>query len=181
MSEVISVTMEETAKILSILREYYPRDVAATNLQTKVRAWYLLFADVPYQAAQAAVLAFVANDKKGFMPSPGQVLDRLNMLADDGMDSAEAWRLVKKALGNSTYGAKEEFDKLPDLVQRVVGSPSQLREWAAMDVEDLDTVVASNFARIYRERQTRQKEVAVLPGEVRNVLCGLVDKLALTE
>ena len=70
---------------------------------------------------------------------------------------------------------------MPEREKRTVGRPSQLREWAAMDVEDLDRVVASNFARIYRERQTRQKEVAVLPGEVRNVLCGLADKLALTE
>lgn len=161
------------------MREYYPRDVTATTIQAKVKAWHLIFSDMPYSAVQAAAIAFAANDTKGFMPSPGQIMDKLHMMADQGMDSAEAWRLVKKALANSSYGAAEEFAKLPELVQRVVGSPAQLRDWSRMDVEELDTVVASNFARIYRERKQRRKEVASLPENVRGALLGLADKLAL--
>lgn len=173
------MTETETAKLLALLREYYPRDVEASSVRAKVRAWYLVLRDWPYEAVQAAALAFVANDTRGFMPAPGQVLEKLALLAEpEGPTAAEAWNLVKCALGNGLYGAGEEFARLPEDVQRLVGSPGQLREWAMMDIGTLDSVVASNFRRAYEAVWRRRQEASVLPAEVRTVLGGLSDSLA---
>lgn len=52
---------------------------------------------------------------------------------------------------------------LSDTVRRVVGSPSQLREWAMMEPDTVQSVVASNFQRSYRSRAASEKEFAALP------------------
>ena len=62
----------------------------------------------------------------------------------------EAWDLVTRAAARSTYYAQEEFDKLPLPVQRTLGSPATLWSSAAVDVSQLQTVIASHFKRDYR-------------------------------
>jgi hypothetical protein len=75
------------------------------------------------------------------------------------MTEAEAWALVRKAASNSFYGqAAKEFDKLPPILQRLVGTPNQLRDWGMMDSNEFNTVVASNFQRSYRARVKSDKE-----------------------
>lgn len=94
--------------------------------------------------------------------------------AGDEMTEAEAWGIVAKALRNSAYGSREEFDKFPPVIKRIVGSPSQLREWSMMDSETVHSVVASNFQRSYKAIAQREKELAKLPPDVK----ALVGKLA---
>jgi hypothetical protein len=54
---------KETAQILAILREYYPRDFVSTDLQTKVEAWYLILKDYDYTLTQNAdALRDIVND-----------------------------------------------------------------------------------------------------------------------
>ena len=89
------------------------------------------------------------------------------------MTEAEAWGMVAQALRNSIYGAREEFEKFPPIVKRIVGSPSQLREWGMMDSETVHSVVASNFQRSYKAIAQREKELAKLPPDVK----ALVGKL----
>lgn len=67
------MTKQEMARVLAILKEYYPRDVASTDLKAKVEAWYLVLHDYPESAVTAAVVAFAADDTKGFPPSVGQI------------------------------------------------------------------------------------------------------------
>jgi len=43
-----------------------------------------------------------------------------------------------------------------------VGSPNQLRAWALMDEETVQSVVASNFQRSYKAIAAKQKEQAAL-------------------
>ena len=76
---------------------------------------------------------------------------------------------VKNAIRNSLYNAKEEYYKLPENIQRLVGSPSTLREWAMLDISELDTVVQSNFMRSYKARQEHEKEYLALPKSVREI------------
>ena len=87
----------------------------------------------------------------------------------------EAWNLVAKALRNSAYGSEEEFAKLPPAVQRVAHSPSQLREWALMDADTVQSVVASNFQRAYTARQKSDREFEALPPAVRQYVAALTE------
>ena len=72
--------------------------------------------------------------------------------------------MVRTAASNSTYHAKEEFEKLPPCVQRAVGSPGTLEKWAKTEQTDLETVVQSNFLRTYATVLAKQKELQKIQG-----------------
>ena len=81
-----------------------------------------------------------------------------------------AWALVSRALRNGTYGAEEEFNKLPDDVKRAVGSPEQLHNWATTDEKTVETVIQSNFMRTYRTVIERKNQTAMLPESIKHTL-----------
>lgn len=165
------MTKKETAQILFLLKEYYPNSLESSNIENRVNAWYLVLKDHDYQTIQAAMVAFVATDSKGFMPSVGQLLEKATSMRDSGgMTELEAWGLVAKALRNSAYGSEEEFAKLPPAVQRVVRDPRQLREWALMDVDEVQTVIASNFQRSFRTAAKQERDMEALPSSIRQFL-----------
>ena len=82
----------------------------------------------------------------------------------------EAWALVSRALRNGYYGANEEFEKLPPLVQKAVGSPGNLRNWAQTDAKSIENVIQSNFMRAYKTVVNREKEVERMPADVRALI-----------
>ena len=75
-----------------------------------------------------------------------------------------------KACGNSTYNAKEEFDKLPESVRRWVGSPSALRELGQVKAKIFNTVIRGEFIKTFGEVQKRSEAQAQLPESVRAVI-----------
>jgi hypothetical protein len=70
---------------------------------------------------------------------------------------------VLKAIGNSNYSSTVEFEKLPQEAQRIVREPSQLKQWALMDMETLNSVVSSNFLRQYAAIQKSDKQRENIP------------------
>ena len=83
------------------------------------------------------------------------------------MSELEAWAIVRKAIGRSNYYAEEEFEKLPEACKMAVGNPSNLREWAMMDSDQVGTVEQSHFVRNYRTAMQRIKEDRRMPEKVR--------------
>ena len=90
------------------------------------------------------------------------VVDKLS-----GLNELEAWDMVSRALRDSTYHAEERFAQLPELVQRCVGSPSQLRNWGQSDLKSVETVIQSNFMRTFRDMRDRQNTINALPVEMK--------------
>lgn len=160
----MALTPGEALKLLAVIDQLYPNAKKATNPSAQARSWALVLHDWTYRQMEAALVSFAANDRKGFPPSPGQLVDAAQNLAGrgDDMTEQEAWTLVQHALSNGMYGYREEWDKLPELVQACVGSPNQLREWALTDADAVNTVVASNFMRSFRvKKQGRETYMRV--------------------
>ena len=61
-------------------------------------------------------------------------------------------------------------ERLPPVVQKLVGNPRQLYEWSMMDSEKVDTVVASNFQRSYKVRAKHEREMLSIPADVKQAL-----------
>ena len=141
-----------------------------------------MFGTEEYALVAAAVKSLIEGDEHGFPPHIGAVKAKLRLLAGgEEPTEAEVWNLVSKAIRNGLYGAKDEFDKLPPAAQRVVGSPEQLRSWAMMDSETVQSVVASNFQRSYRQIAPREREIAKLPPDVRALIGQTAERLAIGE
>lgn len=175
----------ETAKILSVLKAAYPhsfKDLTKRDAESVLDLWAAMFSEEPYEAVSAAVYALIAVRKDGYSPTVGEVKERLDMLrSGDDLPEQAAWALVSKACRNGLYGYKKEFDRLPPDVQRAVGAPEQLRAWARMDAETVESVVASNFLKNYRAQRSREKEAAKLPPEIRKMIGGIAQELKLLE
>lgn len=161
------MTLEEAAKIVGILEFNYPdtrRHQSDEAYITYIRNWHSFFEHDSFELVEAAVRAYIATSTERFMPNVGQIKEQIRKLtAPEQMSEAEAWTRIKKALSNGLYGAEEEYAKLPPVLQRLVGSPSRLREWAQMDADTVESVIGSNIQRSYRAISAQEAEWQKLP------------------
>ena len=174
------MTRQETGIIMDILSAAYPRFGQGQNMRNVMNLWAEMFAEDDVAIVAAAVKALIVADTREFPPLIGTVKEKIRELTTPKeLTEAEAWALVSKAVRNSIWDSKAEFEKLPQDIRRLVGSPSQLREWATMDSSTLHSVVASNFQRSYQVIRKRNREEEKLPGDVRNLLGGFCERLKL--
>ena len=132
-----------------------------------IKVWYEFFKDEDYMVVQAAVQKYMANNE--FPPTVAgirKILAQMNTSSDD-MTEGYAWSLVYKAICNSSYCAREEFEKLPEVCQKAVGRYENLREWAMVSTDEVNTVIHSNFLRSFRAAKKSQEEFAALPCQMR--------------
>lgn len=179
------MTKKEMAEILAVMQANYPDDFRGMSdkaMNGKINLWFMQFRDDDYKEVLAAVMAHIATDTNRFMPPVGVIKAKLvEIRQPEEMTELEAWGLVQKALRNGYYGAQEEFDKLPPVVQRLVGSPSQLREWATMDSDVVSSVVASNFQRSYKVRAAKEREFLALPSAVQQAMTQIAAGMKMPE
>ena len=188
------MTREETLMIMSVLKAAYPayyRDMKRGDAEAVVSLWTEMFKDEPAQVVAVAVKAHIASDVKGFPPHIGAIKDAIvKIKAPDQMTALEAWNVVRKEIRGASMSlssrvfangvlsdktsAEVNFDRLPPILQRIVGSPSQLAQWADMSTEIIDSVVASNFQRSYNARAAHEREFLTLPADVR----GMMDQIS---
>lgn len=165
---------QDTLGIMAVIQAAYPefyKGMRQEKAESIVGLWAEMLKDYPAVEVALAVKAFIATDTKGFPPKVGQIIDSLRKNRNrDEMTEMEAWGYVERATRRSAYYAEEEFAKLPPILQRIVGSPQQLKEWALMDADEVKTIVASNFQRSYRARAANEREFMALPSDVRNNL-----------
>lgn len=175
----------ETIKVLTVLRAAYPQFYAkqtAGDLQNIVALWTDMFEDESYQLVAAATKALIKTRDSSFPPSIGEISAKVRQIsAQEKMTEAEAWALVVAAIRNGTYGAEKEFNALPPVLQRLVGSPRQLKEWAAMDADAVNSVVASNFQRSYKVRAKNEREYAALPSSIKEYMAAIADGMRIPE
>ena len=170
------MTRQETGIIMDILQAAYPQYYRGTSAEASkqvLNLWATMFTDEPLELVAGAVKRLIASDTKGFPPVIGQVKENIyKLIHPEEMSEEEAWALIRKAIRHT--GASEEYAKLPPILQRLLGSPQPLRDWAVMDEETVNSVVSSNFKRSYRERRAEIKEYEKLPSDVKR----LTDQLA---
>lgn len=164
------MTETETAKLLMTIQTFYP-NFQVENKNFAVKAWHTILEDIDYGLMQKALKSYITTDTNGFAPSVGQLLDKLYFIQNtQELNEMEAWSLVSKALRNGYYGSVDEFNKLPLLVQKAVGSPDNLRNWSQTDVNSIENVVQSNFIKTYRTIVKRESEINKMPVDVQALI-----------
>lgn len=164
------MTREETVKLMMMIQAAFPNYKPAEKSIT-VNMWHLMFQDYDFNLVQMGLQSYITSDTSGFAPSIGQVMEKIRMISkpEESLTETQAWSLVSKALRNSTYNSESEFNKLPETVQKAVGSPNMLQVWAT-DESYNESVVSSNFMRSYKSIIKRKEEYDALPGEVKKAI-----------
>lgn len=163
------MTRKEIQDFLAMIQATYP-NFNPPSKTAVVNAWTLALEEYEEQAVHMAFKLYMQTNTSGFAPVPGQIIDKIHtMTAPQELNEMEAWSLVRRAICNSIYNSVSEFEKLPPLVQKAVGLPDSLREWAM--TENLNhEVVMSNFQRAYKAELKRHEELQKMPQNVRNLI-----------
>ena len=162
------MTRDETVNIIRVMVDSYP-NYKPNNLSETVDVWQMMLSDYDYNLVSVALKSYILSDTSGFAPAIGQIVAKIHSITQpQELNEMEAWSLVSKAIRNSIYNAADEYAKLPPIVQKAVGLPSQLMQWAIDDSYN-ESVVSSNFMRCYRIELAREKELSMLPEDAKQI------------
>ena len=171
------MTVDETKLLLGIIKAAYPafyKDKSKSELQTVVVLWASLFKDDQQQIVEEAVKALMCTLK--YPPTIADVKEKIQELTQpEQLTEMEAWNLVKKAMNTSYY--TESCRSLPPALQRIVGSPNQLKQWAFMGTDTVNSVIQSNFMRSYKVVAKREREYAKLPESSKQLMEQLTNRV----
>ncbi|MCD7724904.1 MAG: hypothetical protein LUI12_05040 [Clostridiales bacterium] len=160
------MTREQIQDFLAMIQATYP-NFNPPNKTAAVNAWKLALEEYEEDEVHVAFKLYMQTNASGFAPVPGQIIDKIHtMTTPQELNEMEAWSLVANAIRNSGYNSVEEFAKLPPTVQKAVGQPSQLREWALTGNFNQE-VAMSGFQRAYRVEAARERERLRMPKETR--------------
>lgn len=164
------MTREQVGKLLMTIQAYYP-NYNPPDKEITLNAWHEMFAEYPEELVLQALRACIATNTSGFAPDVGQIMSKIQAISQpQELDGMAAWGLVSKALRNGTYGAVEEFNKLPPLVRQAVGMPDNLKNWATADYQTIETVIQSNFLRTYETVVKRANEINRMPNNIKSLI-----------
>lgn len=164
------MTKEQVGKLLMTIQAYYP-NYNPPDKKIAINAWYVMLAEYPEELVLQALRACIATNTSGFAPDVGQIMSKMQTISQpQELDGMAAWGLVSKALRNGTYGAAEEFNKLPPLVRQAVGMPDNLKNWATSDYQTIETVIQSNFLRTYETIVKRANEINRMPDNIKSLI-----------
>lgn len=164
------MTRDETIKLLMVIQSAYP-NFKPPDKTVAVDTWYTMLKDMDYNVVQMGLRAYITSDTSGFAPSIGQLINTIYTIQNpQELNEMEAWFLVSRALRNGYYGAVEEFDNLPPLVQKAVGTPDNLRNWSQTNTDSVENVIQSNFMRSYRTVVKREEEIKKMPADVQALI-----------
>lgn len=164
------MTKEETVQLLMMISAAYP-NFKVENKQIATKTWHMMLGEYDKNVVFHALKLYIATSTTGFAPDIGSIIAKINDMQkavnQEELNEMQAWALVSKALRNGYYGAEKEFAALPETVQKAVGTPSNLRNWAQTDIESVENVIQSNFMRTYRAILKREEEKAKIPEGLR--------------
>lgn len=176
------MNLAETVQIMAVIRSEYPdfcKGFSQDELERKAALWQEMFADDSAGLVGAAVKAIIAADQREFSPKIGHIKEMMRSLTAAGeLDEDQAWERIRRAASNSGYGAREEYERLPEGLRQMC-SPGQLYEWSQMDADVFNSVIGSHFRKSYRARRESRRRDALLPADVKRLLTGLAEGAAL--
>lgn len=161
--------IEDARKFVAVLMVTYS-NYNPIDEELAAETWAGVTEEYTYEQVDMALRGYMKTNTSGFAPVPGQIIDKIHtMTAPQELNEMEAWSLVSKAIWNSGYNSEEEFEKLPPIVQKAVGLPSQLRAWA-LDENYNEEVAMSSFQRAYKSELKRHEELQKMPQNVRKLI-----------
>ena len=161
------MTKDEIKKMVAYLRTYYPNFLEDADISMAVTAWHDIFKGEDKDIVAIATKNYVKTNK--YPPTVAGILEQIDLIKNPQTDD-ELFSLIVKATKNGTYGAVEEFNKLPEECKAFVGSPSGLKDLALLDSGTMSTIVRGQFLKRVGSIKQHQTVQNGLPGAVRQAI-----------
>jgi len=172
------VTSKEILTLMRVAFAQYPDKLTGLEGKNLGELWQAALLDMDFELAKAAVAMVVCRS-----PYPVRVSEireaaatltgQVNLRTFD-----EAWALVSAAARDSCYHAAEQYARLPEDIQAAVHGPEGLREIGMGEADEI-SVMKGQFRMAWEARVRRQREMALLPAQMREVIEAAAERMAL--
>ena len=176
------MTRDDVIKMLTLLKAAYPAfysKMSSRDADDAISLWIEMFSgDDPRIIALAVKDCIETHD--GYPPTIAAIKKCEKQLVKSVSDAPsvdELWVIFLKACSNGIYGACDEFNKLPPILQRFAGTPRALYDYATMDSETLNSVVRGQFFKRVQAMQEQAERNAMMPPQVREILREAASKM----
>ena len=160
------MTKAEVAQLFMVIAAAYPRDTAFVAADKQMAGvWAKMLADVPYEIAENAVTAHVANSP--FPPSIAEIRQwAAKAIIGRIMSADDAWGIVLKAIRK--YGIYEQKKAKELCGPEIWKAVLQLYPtWEQLCMSENGVADRAHFMRMWESRCKREAELAVLPESLR--------------
>lgn len=169
---------EQAIALLKILKTAYQRfyaDMTREEAENTINLWVDMFAHEDPQLVINATKDLINSFK--YPPTIADVKERMYKITHANEDdNMEMWNAIKRAIRNSSYNSVEEFERLPDMCKKFVGTPMQLREWA-IDPEYNDGVIKGQFLKQVEILKQRKKDDNMMLPSTKAFIAQLAEQL----
>jgi len=107
--------------------------------------WLSFFKEENIENFKQAINKHIKTSK--YFPTIADIKSNIYDLTHEEESNMDLWEKLLIAIGNGNYHAEEEFKKLPEVVQKYLGSPQRLQSFAVMNSDDIHTVVKGQFLK----------------------------------
>ena len=166
-----------TEQEFATLMRFLSASIAKPISEETIEAWYQLLGDLPYQLAKMAFKKVLTENQYQNLPPIGLIRRAaIDIQSGPRMQSAEAWGLVLRAIKRyGIYRKKEALESLPPDVAKIV----EWLGWTELCNAENIEVIRAQFCRAYEANEAREKDMAILPPDVRKVITGTAERLAI--
>ena len=162
--------MERTTvlSMLNILKKAYPsyyKDLNKDEAKDIVDFYEEMFRGEDERLVLIALKSIINTSE--YPPTIATIKNKVYEISHkEEINNNDLWEALVKAIGNSSYHAEKEFNKLPELVKEYVKSPYQLQRLAEVDSEKIHSVEKGifmkqieNIKKNYKEREMTRKNL----------------------
>lgn len=165
----------ETIQVLTLLASNYKSiDEKLSDPEKSklfIEVWHECLGDLDYKLCMFAVKKAIMSSS--YPPTIHDIrLAATNIIKHQEEDKTaveywdEAFRMIKKG----TYMTTDEFEKHSYPVKKFFGSVSQVKELAKTDLDTVVTVTKGQFLKQIEFIQAREKELELLPANMRETI-----------
>lgn len=167
------ITNKDTNMMIDLLVSAYGDKAFPVDdpkkLAKVMNLWSVMFQDDEPREVLLAVKNCIAT--LSFPPRVADIKSRIAQSRLNGqMTEMEAWSVIRNAVRGARNGtdANQAFMKLPPILQKCVGNPSQIMAWGGVSIDTFEGVIASNFMRSYRETAKNEAMYNALPKDMQS-------------
>lgn len=162
------MTRSEVAKLLSLATANFPA-MQERDMRPTLVLWEKMLSDLPPEVAEAALLKVLVSAK--FFPTVAEIREAAVQISQPRvMDASEAWGQVMTALRKfGLYQAREAMEWLSPEVCAMV---RRFGWYELCHAENID-VIRGQFMRAWETHAKGQRDMAVLPAPIREMIEGM--------
>lgn len=168
------MTLQETQKVLMILKKAYPRyytESTKEEVQETLLFYHDMFSEYPVEIVITALKNYIKVNE--YPPTIAGLQKQIDLIIADEDTDIELWNEFEKACRKGSRITQEEFESLSEPIKKWCRDVSQIRDLSKLDIGTFNTVIKGQFLKTITKIKEREKALKEIPYEVRQKLSEL--------